>query len=391
MNKKIFVGVMLTCLIVFTVISVPVDAKKTVTIVDSLGNMVKIPYPVERVVNVNTFGNEVIVALGGEDKLVGIDMTPLSQPEFYPTLQDKPTIGLHHFPNYEMIIDLNPQVVIYESDLTFLPGFREKIEKAGITPVCLNLWDPATYDSDIRNLGIILGKEERAEEYLNFSHSYIKMVEDRVRDIPPDERVRVYWESPFPYTTMAKGSPMDKLIGLVRGTNVFSGAGGSEFRMPSGISAVSGTMAPEMEIATGLHLRTVSQEAIVEANPQVIIGELIPMEVLTVGGIMMMRGKPYLMPIGYTSAVPNPDILKNTRDKIMSRPGSMEIDAVKNDRVHSYAFSMLLTSARWPVGMIYLAKNFYPDRFEDVDPDEFHAKWLKEWQGLEYKGLWVYP
>ncbi len=75
----------------------------------------------------------------------------------------------------------------------------------------------------------------------------------------------------------------------------------------------------------------------------------------------------------------------------MDRPGSGEIDAVKNGKVYIFPFSMLLTSSRWPVGLIYLGKCFYPDRFADIDPDEFHAAWLDKWNNLEYKGTWIYP
>jgi len=143
-------------------------------------------------------------------------------------------------------------------------------------------------------------------------------------------------------------------------------------------------------VSTGLPLLTVSQEAIVEANPQVIIGEFIPMSVMTKGIGKMIRGEPYQMPIGYTDK-PDVNILKRSRDEIMNRSGSSAIDAVRNERVYIFPFSMLLTSTRWPVGLVYLGKCFYPDQFEDVDPDEFHAKWLKKWNGLEYKGVYVYP
>ena len=232
MNK--IVNVMIACLLVCTMFSVSqVGAQKTVTIVDSLGIEIEIPYPTTRVVNVNMFADEVIVALGGEDRIVGIDLIPLAEPEFYPTLQDKPHVGLHHFPNYEKIISLEPQVVIYASELMFLPGFTEKMEVAGIKAVCLNLWDPGTYDRDVRTLGIILGQEDRAEEYLNFAHSYIKMVEDRIKDIPQDERIGVYWEFHFPYLTMAKGSPINKFIEMAGGKNIFAEKEEPNFNCPA--------------------------------------------------------------------------------------------------------------------------------------------------------------
>ncbi|MDD2834714.1 MAG: hypothetical protein PHY05_01055 [Methanothrix sp.] len=37
------------------------------------------------------------------------------------------------------------------------------------------------------------------------------------------------------------------------------------------------------------------------------------------------------------------------------------------------------------------AKLFHPDLFEDLDPAELNKEYLKEFQGLELEGAWVYP
>ena len=82
MNKKI-VGMMLACLIVCTMLLVPqADAQKTVTITDSSGNRVKIPYPVERIAVLTPTASEIIVALGAENRVVGIDQYTKWNDEF---------------------------------------------------------------------------------------------------------------------------------------------------------------------------------------------------------------------------------------------------------------------------------------------------------------------
>jgi iron complex transport system substrate-binding protein len=119
MNKKVFVGAILACLIVCAVFPVSqAGDQKTVTVVDSVGNKIEVPYPVERIASLNPAALEVIRALGAKDRIVGIDQFTKWNPDFYPRIKDKPSIGMPMGmpPNYEKIIDLNPQVVISYAD-----------------------------------------------------------------------------------------------------------------------------------------------------------------------------------------------------------------------------------------------------------------------------------
>jgi iron complex transport system substrate-binding protein len=124
-----------------------------------------------------------------------------------------------------------------------------------------------------------------------------------------------------------------------------------------------------------------SPEWMVGQNPQVIMKDYMP-----IAG-MMPAGKKVT---GYTSK-PDTSGMKKARDEMMKRPGFENIDAVKNGRVYVTPFCEFMISPRWPVALGYMAKWFYPDRFEDLDPQAFHAEWLKKWQGLEYQGVFVYP
>jgi iron complex transport system substrate-binding protein len=48
-----------------------------------------------------------------------------------------------------------------------------------------------------------------------------------------------------------------------------------------------------------------------------------------------------------------------------------------------------------PVTIAYMAKWFYPELFEDLDPQAIHQEYLTEIQGMDYdlkkRGVFVYP
>ncbi|VUT26965.1 MAG: Cobalamin-binding protein precursor [Candidatus Methanolliviera sp. GoM_asphalt] len=375
MNKKIFVGAMLVCLIVCVAFPVSqAGAQKTVTVVDSVGNKIEVPYPVERVASLNPAALEVIRALGAKDRIVGIDQFTKWNPDFYPRIKDKPSIGMPMGmpPNYEKIIDLNPQVVIsYADPMWYYPDLENKLKPAGIKVVRLDLYKPKSFEHDVKALGKMLGKDKEAKEFLDFTSSYVDKIEGRIKDIPAEERVKIYSEFFMPYVAYSRGSGVDHLIEMAGGVNVFSGGRGRLLKMPGYLPGKS-----------GVYLM-VNPEAIVEKNPQVMIKDYMGM-----ADYMSMGKKPKT--VGYTGR-PDAGGMKQARDEMMNRPGFGGIDAVKNGNVHAFAFGELATSPRWPVALGYMAKWSYPDRFKDLDPEAFHKEWLKKWYGLEYKGIYVYP
>ena len=91
---------------------VPVEPK-AIKIVDSAGKVVEVPQPLERIVVWDAGIAEVIRALGAEDKIVGIsDFMATYYPYFWPELQDRPAAGSWYRPNYEKVIDIEPQVLL---------------------------------------------------------------------------------------------------------------------------------------------------------------------------------------------------------------------------------------------------------------------------------------
>jgi iron complex transport system substrate-binding protein len=41
--------------------------------------------------------------------------------------------------------------------------------------------------------------------------------------------------------------------------------------------------------------------------------------------------------------------------------------------------------------MAFLAKYFYPDLFEDLQPEDILKEYFEDWQGIPYRGYYVYP
>jgi iron complex transport system substrate-binding protein len=226
---RFLVGVILACLIASAVLPVPqVGAQETITVVDAMGNKVELPYPVERIACFSPQAAEVIVALEAGDKIVGIDSFTKWTPEFYPTLKDKPLIGMiPPMPYYEKIIGLKPQVVIAYADPLFnYPYLEDTMRSAGIKTVRLDLYKPTTFAREAGILGQMLGKEDLAKEYLDFALSYAKKIEERLKDIPPEERVRVYYEWFMPYIAYGEGTGGYQLIEMAGGWTSLAGKGG---------------------------------------------------------------------------------------------------------------------------------------------------------------------
>jgi iron complex transport system substrate-binding protein len=337
-----------------------------------MGKEVEIPYPVERIASLTPTAIEVICALGAGSRIVGIDQFTKWNPEFFPMLKNKPSIGMPMGmpPNYEKIADLRPQVVIsYASPLWYYPDLEEKMDPFGIKVLRMDFYLPETFASEVSTLGKMLGKGERAREYLDFALSHVEKIKQRVEDLKPEERVKVYFEFFMPYVSYGESRSGGELVNLAGGDNIFGRGKGGKVKMPGLLEA---------------YAYMVNPVSIVTKNPQVIIKDYMDMAGMMTGMITGVKKT------GYTGK-PDPSMMRKAREGIMERPGFRGIDAVKEGRVYTFAFGELATSPRWPVALGYMAKWFYPHLFPDLDPQSFHQEWLKRWHDLEYKGVFVYP
>jgi iron complex transport system substrate-binding protein len=313
--------------------------KKTIEITDSMGRNLTVPFNPQRIVSVNSDVSEVICALGSQDKIVGVADTS----KFPPLLKEKTKVGAAFTPNVEKILELKPDIVFgYGKFLK--QEIAQQIESAGIPVVYLDCYKVKTMDKDVKTLGSILNKEKQSKEYMDFFDKYLKEVSDKVKNIPEDKKVKVYIEGYTDYSTNASGSAAAEMLEYAGGKN---------------IAASENKPYP-----------TVSSEWVIAQNPQVIIKAASSSTVSGYGA--------------------SDEGMKKLWEKIVSRTGWQQIQAVKDGRVYIIS-SEIYTGPRASVGIFYFAKWMYPDLFKDINPENINKEFLHRFYGLDAKGAWVYP
>ncbi|NFA59871.1 ABC transporter substrate-binding protein [Clostridium sporogenes] len=316
------------------------EKSKTVTFKDSRGVEVTVPKNPKRVVVINNSIAEIVYCLGAGDKIVGIS----DALKFPAALVKKQRVGSSFNPNIEKIISLKPDIVFgYGQHIK--KEMIQKIEASGTKFVALDGFKINSLDNDIKTLGEIFDKQEKANEYVEFINKNLNMIKERVKDIKPEEKVKVYWEEHSDYKSASKGSAGAEMLDIAGVENI---AGKEPVAYPQ-----------------------VNKEWIVERNPQVVV--------------KLGTSK---LPLGYEEKDTNR--IEKYANKIITRTGWNKIDAVKNKKVYIMS-NEIGTSTRSVVGIYYLAKWCYPDKFKDLNSERVHKELLEKFYNVKYKGIWTYP
>ena len=108
--------------------------------------------------------------------------------------------------------------------------------------------------------------------------------------------------------------------------------------------------------------------------------------------VIVRLAQPSEIPCGYETD--DPSGFEAKRNEILARTGWSNITAVEDNRVHMLLYEFG-ASPGVPVTIAYMAKWFYPELFEDLDPQAIHQDYLTEIQGMDYdlkeRGVFVYP
>mgnify|MGYP003792481359 CR=1 FL=1 len=312
------------------------------------GKIVTIKKPVERIAVLTPDSAEALVALDSEDKVVGVPngLTPMELT--FPLLSKLQAVAAGHEPDCEAIINLNPDVIITYGSSPDPSKLDDNLEGTNITVIRLDCWKPEYITGDIKKLGYMLGKETNADELIAFQTKYLEIIKDRLEEIPEDERPRVYLEGYGDYSTWSKGWGIHWLCALAGGTNIAADLPGSN---------------PEID-----------SEWVLEQNPDIIVK-------VTSASVA-----------GYE--ITDHSQIKEIWEAMISRPGWDSTIAVNNEKVYAMSRDMCY-GTDYVIGLIYLAKWFHPDLFEDLDPQAIHQEYLTRFQHLDYDldkhGVFVYP
>ncbi len=328
---------MISVLLCFFLLYLSGCGAEMVTIVDYTERSVDVPLPVERIVSLSSSASEIVCALGAGDLIVGRGSSSV----FPPYLEEVPIVGKSSRTfDMELILELRPDLVIADTMLS--EDDRKTMESVGIPVLVESFVDPSRVTAVVRNLGIALGEEDRADYLAAFIEGYQEVIGDRTANLGEYEMPLVFLEREWTYHTTSKGTSSHNLVVMAGGRNI---------------------AAEEL-----VEYPTVSPEWVVEKDPDVIVRLL-----------WATTGEPF-----------PEDKLKKTRDEIVSRPELAGVKAVKDGRVHVLS-SKTNSGVRSIVGELYLAKWFHPQLFEDIDPGKVHEDLIREFYGIDLEKVYAYP
>lgn len=157
---------------------------------DSSGQEVSVSMPFSRIISLYSAHTENLVSLGAERELIGIASTD----DYPPSVLDKPRFSYREDP--EKFIAARPDLVLVRPMIErSYPQLIEKLRQAGITVVSLQ---PNTVEEIFdywKMLGLLTGRQEKAEEMIAAFKVELAKVQQVVGGIPEKDRPRVYFEA----------------------------------------------------------------------------------------------------------------------------------------------------------------------------------------------------
>jgi len=235
-----------------------------------------------RYVVISPIYNEIIWALGAQDKVVGIDLSTTYPPE----VKNVQTVGYHRALSAEGILSLHPTAVIHDNNIG-PPQVVQQLQQLNIPMKTFSAKNDS-FDGTkalIREMGAYFHKETRAEELCNTMDTQRSASLEKVKQYTDHPRVAV--------------------IHFGRASNVYMVVGKGGGGDGSGVSQMIELAGGQMAVENRGMQRMESPEIIAQANPDVIL----------------------LTDYGY-------DRLGGSLDQIKALPGVATSNAAKNNRIY---------------------------------------------------------
>ena len=289
------------------------DGTKVIKDVD--GQEVTVPVTPERVANLWHANNQVIITLGGAPKLSATTHYVTTIPWFrqvYPDITKVPApIAANNDLNMEALLATKPDVVLVSSEKQ-----AEAVRQAGLTAVRVGFSNMNGLMQTVNLTAEVLGTQgayERAQKYNAYMQKNLKLIEERLKDLPDSERPKVMHIGSGTKVQNVSGSGIviDEWIKIAGGQNVAADLKG---------------------------MKDVSMEQITSYAPEVII----------IGGDASAKGV----------------------QTIQSDAAWKDVPAVKNGKIirNPYGtFNWDRYSTEAALQVLWAAKTLHPQKFADID------------------------
>ncbi|MCR5161931.1 MAG: ABC transporter substrate-binding protein [Lachnospiraceae bacterium] len=315
-------------------------------VTDHNGNEVAVPDNAERIVvcDIYPLPSVLTVFFDSADKIVGMAQPSMTAAqngllgELYPELLDAQTGFIDGSDiNMEELLKLEPDVVFYSASN---PAQGEQLANAGLAAVAVsvNKWDYnciETLNHWIELLGEIFPENEKTQIVEEYSNRVYDMVQERVADIPEEERERMFVLFQYNETTL-----------LTSGKQFF----GQWWADAIGAVNVAEELTKDNSVA-------VNMEQIYAWNP---------------GLIFITNFNTYRPEDLYENTVEGYDW--------------SAVDAVVNKRAYKMPLGMYRSytpGADTPVTLLWMAQTAYPELFEDIDIIAEAKTYYKDVFGIE--------
>lgn len=166
------------------------------TLTDSLQRTVVLPPRSERILSLQPEMTRIIVALGGRDRLVGVDYFVKEHDRLFsiifPRASQLPAVSnTPEDMNFEMVMRLDPDVVfVSPTERQMVDVLQKKMQKPVIALSSMGKFENLLREIDLA--GKVLGREERAAELIAYFDSKVGSIRgERSRAIPA-RKPRVY-------------------------------------------------------------------------------------------------------------------------------------------------------------------------------------------------------
>lgn len=164
-------------------------------LIDCAGREVEIPAQTDKIACLYAYTGHVCVLLGCEDQIAavvnGLKRDQLMQRKI-PDIAELPSPYSSGSINIEELAAASPDIVFLRVENLADAGEVEKLDNVGISYVVVDYVTMEEQLYSIEVMGKALGREERAEAYLDYYRSTIQMVRQRLAQIPEGERKTVY-------------------------------------------------------------------------------------------------------------------------------------------------------------------------------------------------------
>lgn len=279
-------------------------AQFPVTLTRSDGKPLTLDRAPSRIVSLSPGATEIIYAIGAGPRLAAVD----KQSDYPDAAKNFATKVDAYEPNIEAIAALNPDLVFVASDPG---GLVDALDRLKIPVLFSDLNDVKSVDdvfAEITLLGQATGREAAADAVVASLKGRVDAVTAKLTDLPGAQQMSVYHEVDSTFYSISDATFIGGLYSLLHVKNIAGDGGGSPY--------------PQL-----------TQEAIIAANPQVIV----------------LADEPF----------------GTTADSVKQRAGWANIDAVRNGNI--FAIDPDIASRAGPRivdALEQLAKDIYPERFQ---------------------------